>query len=61
MYGFSEPLEHASSDGGTSGFDFFLWGQGAALNRELPAAELVERLVEEAQDALKSAGSLRVG
>jgi len=53
MYGFSEPLEHASSDSGKSGFDFFLWGQGAAMNRELPAAELVERLVEEAQGALQ--------
>lgn len=57
MYGFSEPLQHACRDRDASGFEFFLWGQGAALNRELPAADLIERLVEEAQDALKSASS----
>lgn len=57
MYGFSEPLERACHDSGKYGFEFFLWGQGAALNRELPAADLVERLVEETQDALKSASS----
>ena len=55
MYGFSEPLERASRDSDKTGFEFFIWGQGAALNRELPAAELVQRLVGEAQDALKFA------
>jgi nitronate monooxygenase len=53
MYGFSEPLEQAARDGGKSGFEFFLWGQGAGLNRELPAAQLVEKLVAETQDALR--------
>lgn len=57
MYGFSEPLEQACRESDKSGFEFFLWGQGAALNRDLPAGELLEQLVEEAQDALKSASS----
>lgn len=57
MYGFSEPLEQACRERDKSGFEFFLWGQGAALNRDLPAGELLEQLVEEAQDALKSASS----
>lgn len=56
MYSFSGPLESTSRDTGKSGFEFFLWGQGAPMNRELPAAELMERLVEEAQTALKHAG-----
>lgn len=60
MYGFSEPLEHACRDSSKSGFEFFLWGQGAALNRDLPAAELVEQLVEEAQAALKSASGAHI-
>ena len=55
MYEFSEPLELACRDSGKTGFEFYLWGQGAALNRELPAAELMEKLVEETQTALKCA------
>lgn len=55
MYGFSEPLERAGQASDKAGFEFFLWGQGAALNRELPAAELVQRLVDEAQVALQFA------
>ena len=45
MYGFSEPLEQACRERDKSGFEFFLWGQGAALNRDLPAGELLEQLV----------------
>lgn len=55
MYSFSDPLERACRDSDMSGFEFFIWGQGAALNRELPAADLMRRLVREAQDALKFA------
>ncbi len=57
MYGFSEPLMQACRDRNMWEFEFFLWGQAAALNRELPAAELMERLVDEARDALKFACS----
>ena len=43
MYGLSEPLGKASED-----FAFHIYGQVAPLNRELPAAELMRRLVAEA-------------
>ena len=59
MYAFSEPLENACRDSANSGFEFFLWGQGAPLNRELSAGELVTRLVKETQDALKFASGSR--
>ncbi len=52
MYGFSEPLSAQSVADGTADFEFLLYGQAAALNRELPAAELVRTLVEEAQEVL---------
>ena len=43
MYGFSGPLRES----GHADFQFLLYGQAAALNRELPAAELMARLVDE--------------
>jgi nitronate monooxygenase len=52
MYAFSDPLLQASSESGDLSFQFLLYGQAAALNRELPAAELVRTLVEEAQEVL---------
>ncbi len=46
------PLRKASAEAGTADF-YALWsGQAVGLNRELPAAELVERLVEETRAAL---------
>ncbi len=54
MKTFSDPLREASEKRGDSDFQFLLYGQAAALNRELPAAELMERLIDEAQRALKS-------
>lgn len=51
MYGFSDPLAQASE---TGDFEFYLWGQAAALNRQLAAADLMELLVNEAQSALQS-------
>jgi nitronate monooxygenase len=45
MYGYSAPLRAT----GDADFDVMLYGQGAALNRELPAADLVATLVDEAQ------------
>jgi nitronate monooxygenase len=53
MYAFSDPLRQAGAEAGSSDFQFLLYGQAAALNRELPAAELMARLVEEAQAVLK--------
>ncbi len=52
MYGFSEPLRAQSVADGTADFQFLLYGQAAALNRELPAAELVRTLVAEAREVL---------
>jgi nitronate monooxygenase len=53
MYGFSEPLMQASAATGNPDFQFLLYGQAAALNRELPAADLMALLVDEAQRVLK--------
>ena len=47
MYAFSNPLLAADKDAGGEDFGFHLYGQSAALNREQPAAELLQRLVEE--------------
>ena len=52
MYGFSEPLRAHSIANETTDFQFLLYGQAAALNRELPAAELVRTLVAEAREVL---------
>ncbi len=52
MYTFSDPLLQASLDRGDLRFQFLHYGQAAALNRELPAAELIRTLVEEAQEVL---------
>jgi nitronate monooxygenase len=43
MYGYSVPLRATKNPD----FDVMLYGQGAGLNRELPAADLVTTLVEE--------------
>ena len=50
MYTLSEPLRESSND--TLDFRFLLYGQAAALNREMPAAKLMQTLVEEAQDLI---------
>jgi nitronate monooxygenase len=52
MYAFSGPLEKAGPAAGTQDFQFLLYGQAAALNRALPAADLVRTLVEEAREVL---------
>lgn len=53
MYGFSDPLRLAGAHAGSLDFQFALYGQAAALNRELPATDLMAQLIEEAQGALK--------
>ena len=50
MYALSNPLRESSND--SLDFRFLLYGQAAALNREMPAAKLVKTLVEEAQDLI---------
>lgn len=52
MYTFSDPLRTA--DVQDLDFQFLLYGQAAALNRELPAAELMQTLVAEAQVVFKT-------
>ena len=52
MYGYSLPLVESSEQAGDDDFQFLLYGQAAALNRALPAAELVRVLVDEAQALL---------
>ena len=51
LYIFSDPLREMSEKRSDGDFQFQLYGQAAALNRELPAAELVALLVEEAEKA----------
>ena len=53
QYGLVTPLREASAKLGSGDFQSMYAGQAMALNRALPAAELVERLVEEAQAAMK--------
>lgn len=53
MYTFSEPLRASSVAAEELDFQFLLYGQAAALNRELPAADLMARLIDETQEVLK--------
>jgi nitronate monooxygenase len=59
MYSFSDPLRLAGEKARKPGFEFYLWGQAAALNRECSSADLVHLLVKEAQDALHSAAGTK--
>jgi len=54
QYGLTTPLREASAKSGSGDFQSMWAGQAMALNRALPAADLVKRLVEEAQAAMKS-------
>lgn len=53
QYGLTTPLRETSAAQGSGDFQSMWAGQAMALNRALPAAELVERLAEEAQAAMK--------
>jgi hypothetical protein len=59
MYSFSDPLRLAGEQARKPGFEFYLWGQAAALNRECSSADLVQLLVKETQDALHSAAGTK--
>lgn len=52
MYSFSDPLREKSVANEDTDFQFLLYGQAAALNRQLPAAELFRALVNEARSIL---------
>ncbi|MCL5778475.1 nitronate monooxygenase [Limibaculum sp. FT325] len=52
MYALSGPLRNAAEAAGRDDFSFDLYGQAAGLARELPAGELVARLVGEAETIL---------
>ncbi|MDA0704660.1 MAG: nitronate monooxygenase, partial [Proteobacteria bacterium] len=56
QYSVTRPLQAASREQGSDAF-LSLWaGQAVALNRVLPAADLVELLVEETRAALANLG-----
>ncbi len=59
MYSFSNPLRLAGEKAAKPDFEFYLWGQAAALNRACSSADLVQLLVKEAQDALHSASGTK--
>jgi hypothetical protein len=52
MHTFSEPLMQATIDKRFEYFQFFLYGQAAALSREMTAAELTTKLVDGARSLL---------
>jgi len=54
MYKFSRPLMESSADNSDNDFSFLLYGQATALNCELPADELLEKLAREAQELLST-------
>jgi nitronate monooxygenase len=54
MYTFSAPLSEAEGADGKGDFAFHIYGQAAALNKELPAAEVMRRLVEETAAAFSA-------
>ena len=55
MYKFSRPLMESSTANNDNDFSFLLYGQATALNCELPANELLEKLAREAQALLSPA------
>lgn len=57
MMGFQGPLRTASAERGTPDFMALWSGQAAPLATELPAGQLVARLVEDAEAAFASLGS----
>lgn len=52
MYAFSDPIDQTSQKLGIPDFQFLLYGQAAALNREMPAKHLVAILAKEVQEAM---------
>ena len=54
MYALSEPLVNVAADRDAS---FHLYGQAAGLNREMEAADLVRRLIDEAAEVFAKLSS----
>ncbi len=52
MYNYSGPLKRFGIDTGNLDFQFLLYGQAAALNREMTAAQLIETLTSETERVL---------
>lgn len=62
MYNYSGPLKSFGIETGNLDFQFLLYGQAAALNREVTASKLMEELTYETKDAAaKIARALSVG
>lgn len=57
----TRPLQEAAAANGDDEMMFFLAGQGAALARELPAAEIVAALVAETDEAIARLGGRPAG
>lgn len=57
MYAFSNPIRQAAEDDEAS---FFLYGQAAALTKTIGAADLLNELVVEANQAIKRLGSDKI-
>jgi nitronate monooxygenase len=51
MYALSGPIREVADDDDAS---FFLYGQAAALTRQLPASDLIDQLVQETRKAMQS-------
>jgi len=56
MYGLSAPLQRAAAKRGDDDYQFLLYGQSAALAREMPAGALVEKLAAEGLAACAALG-----
>lgn len=54
LYSFTDPLRQAAAKSGNNDFSFQLYGQGAPLGRQLPAARLFEFLVDDTRNVLGS-------
>jgi nitronate monooxygenase len=52
MYNYSGPLKKSGIDCGDLDYQFLLYGQAAALNRELTAEQLIEWLTAETREAM---------
>jgi nitronate monooxygenase len=57
MYALTAPLGEAERSKGRGDFTFHLYGQAAALTRELSAEELMRNLVAETADVLRALSS----
>lgn len=57
MYNYSGPLKSFGIDTDNLDFQFLLYGQAAALNREMTAAQLIEKLTSETATVIAQMGA----